>query len=54
MAAMVPKIMDMVAERHATLRLVKVARRMIGFDTNALYHRKENPVQVDIRDSLKE
>jgi hypothetical protein len=54
-AAMVPKITDMVAERHATLRLVNVARKIIGFDTSALYHRKENPVQVDIRrDSLKE
>jgi hypothetical protein len=54
-AAMVPKITDMVAERLATLRLVNVARKIIGFDTSDLYHRKEKPVQVDIRrDSLNE
>jgi hypothetical protein len=52
---MVPKITDMVAETHATLRLVNVARKIMGFDTSALYQRKEKPVQVDIsRDSLNE
>jgi hypothetical protein len=54
-AAIIPKITDTVAERHATLRLVSAARNIIGLDTSALYHLNEKPVQVDIsRDSLNE
>jgi hypothetical protein len=54
-AAIVPRITDTVAEKHATLMLVKVARKIIGLDTRALYHFSENLVHVATSlDSLKE
>jgi hypothetical protein len=54
-AAIVPIITDTVAERTAIFRLVSVARKIIGSDTNALYHFKENPDQtLTNRDSLNE
>jgi hypothetical protein len=55
MAAIVPNIMDTVADTQAIFRLVTVARRIMGLEMSILYHFKENPVQVLTNlDSLNE
>jgi hypothetical protein len=55
MAAMVPIITAMVADKQAIFRLVIVARKIIGSENSALYHLRENPVHtLTKRDSLNE
>ena len=52
---MVPITTETVADIVATLRLVNVARKIIGSDNRALYHFKENPDHtLTSRDSLNE
>ncbi len=54
-AAVVPIIVDTVADIVATLMLVNVARKIIGSENRALYHFNEKPDQtLTNRDSLKE
>jgi hypothetical protein len=54
-AAIVPSMMAMVAAMLATFKLVRVARNIMGLDTRALYHLRENPDHVlTKRDSLNE
>jgi hypothetical protein len=55
MAAITPNIMEMVADTEAIFKLVTVARRIMGLETRALYHFRENPVQeLTNLDSLRE
>ena len=54
-AAIVPITTETVADIVATLRLVNVARKIIGSDSRALYHFKEKPAHtLTSRDSLNE
>jgi hypothetical protein len=54
-AAIVPRTMETVAEMQAILRLVNAALKIIGLETSALYHLKENLVQDAVNlESLNE
>jgi hypothetical protein len=54
-AAIVPRITEIVAEKQAILMLVNVALRIMGFDIRTLYHFRENLVQEATNlDSLNE
>ncbi len=54
-AAIVPRIMEIVAEIPATFKLVHVACKMILLEINSRYHFSEKPPHVlRYRDSLKE